>query len=486
MIVFLLIACSLIAAAASAFVRRNTSLLEIIAAVAGSAELIGVLWIARAVVENGHYAVSPLFLVDALGAVVLLTVAIVGCATSFYSIGYLRQEVAKGIIGFHRVRQYYILFHLFLMAMFFAITTVNPIMMWIAVEATTLSTAFLISFYNNPSATEAAWKYLIINSIGLLLGFFGTLLFLSAAIEVHGTGFVDWHTLIARADMLNPLIAKMAFIFVLIGYGTKVGLAPMHTWRPDAYSKAPTPIVALFSGSLLNVAFLAIVRFKEIADIALGVSFSQGLLLFFGLLSIVISAFIILIQKNYKRLFAYSSIEHAGIIALGFGFGGIGAFAAILHMFYHALAKSIMFFSAGNLFVTYNTAQIAQIRGVLSILPITGILLFIGFLALLGIPPSGTFITEFYILSAGMSTHPFVTGIALLSFVIIFVGFLRHLSHMIFGEVPQDIVKSNTNHWMLIPPIVLVFVLMGTSIFFPASLKILIDAAAAVNQLSSL
>ena len=290
----------------------------------------------------------PIFSWMRWALVVLLTVAVVGFASSFYSIGYLRGEVAKGIVGFRRVKQYFVLFQLFLLAMFYAIITVNPILMWIAIEATTLSTAFLISFYNKPTAMEAAWKYLIINSIGLLLGFLGTLLFFAPLSDPADT-FVTWRLLQeAGAAGLNPLLVKIAFIFVLIGYGTKAGLAPMHTWLPDAHSKAPSPISAMLSGALLNCALLAILKFKSIADVVLGTAFSQNLLIFFGIISIAIPAFIIIVQKNYKRLFAYSSVEHMGIITLGFGFGGLGSFAALLHMVYHSLAKSILFFSAGN------------------------------------------------------------------------------------------------------------------------------------------
>ena len=334
-------------------------------------EIAAVVTVVLQVFSNGSYEYGSYLAVDSLGAIVLLTVGMVGTAAAFYSIGYLREEVRKQIIGFSRVRQFFILFHLFLTAMFFAIITLSPIGMWIAIEATTLSTAFLISFYGKSSSMEAAWKYLIINSIGLLLGFLGTLLFLTAS-ESGMSRFIDWDALVADAGSMNPMLAKIAFIFVLIGYGTKVGLAPMHTWLPDAHSKAPSPISAMLSGSLLNVAMLAILKFKMVTDAAVPHSYSRNLLIFFGVISITIPAFIVIVQKNYKRLFAYSSIEHMGIIALGFGFGGLGAFGALLHMIYHSLAKSVLFFSAGNILLKFGSTKIIRIRGVLSALPVNG------------------------------------------------------------------------------------------------------------------
>ncbi len=406
MALIILIAAPLLAALASLAVRKNIAVLELIAAVVAPIEFAAVVVILSGVYRDGRSDFGSYLSADPLGAVVLLTIGLVGLTAAFYSIGYLREEVRKEIIGFSRVRQYWVLFHLFLMAMFFAVITVSPIMMWIAIEATTLSTAFLISFYNKASSMEAAWKYLIINSIGLLLGFFGTLLFLTPE---QGSGlekFVDWGSLAESAGSMDPSLVKIAFIFVLIGYGTKVGLAPMHTWLPDAHSKAPSPISAMLSGALLNVAMMAVLKFRIVADSAVSPSFTRNLMIYFGIVSIAIPAFIIITQKNYKRLFAYSSIEHMGIISLGFGFGGIGAFGALLHMIYHSMVKSVLFFTAGNLLLKYGSTKILRVKGVLSVLPVTGIVLIVGFLAITGMPPFGIFLTEFYILTAGVTDSP--------------------------------------------------------------------------------
>ena len=477
MAIFLILTAPLAASALSFFVRKKIGLLNFIAVVASALELLAAIAIVSAVVKNGSYSLGNNFSVDSLGAVVMLTLAITSFPIAIYSVGYLKAEIAKGIIGFQRIKQYFILFHLFILAMFFAILTTSSILMWIGIEATTLSTAFLISFYNKPSAMEAAWKYLIINSLGLLLAFFGTLLFLYPALNGGHHELITWRALLASGSGMDPFIAKMAFIFILIGYGTKVGLVPMHTWRPDAYSKTPVPVVALFSGSLLNVAFLAILRFKLVADLSVGKEFSQNLFIFFGLASIIVAAFSIFAQKNYKRLLAYSSIEHAGIMALGFGFGGAGALAALFHMVYHALAKSMLFLSAGNIFLKYSSTKIKNIRGVMSVLPVTGALFILGFLAVTGVPPFGIFITEFSILSAGIGSHPFVAIVALLGIALVFIGFLKHIIAMMFGENDQNISQGETSVWLVAPIIFLAAILLVTGFFIPTAIKSLITAA---------
>ncbi len=475
--IFLIIASPTIAAFLS-FACKRRPIIEAASIIASLASFVFSIFIALEVASSGHYTPSEYFSVDALGAIILMTVSLVGLASSFYSRGYLREETSKQIIGFSRVKQYFVLFNLFLAAMFFAITTTNPIIMWISIEATTLSTAFLISFYNKPSALEAAWKYLIINSIGLLLGFLGTLLYFTSIKSTDGHSLINWSDLLSNAQNLDPFIAKIAFIFILIGYGTKIGFSPMHTWKPDAYSKAPTPIAALFSGALLNVAFLAVLKFKLITDLAIGHQFSQKLLIVFGILSIVVAALIIFIQKNYKRLLAYSSIEHAGIIALGFAFGGLGSFAAILHMIYHSLVKSALFFSAGNIFLKYSSTKITTVKGAISAIPTTSVLFLAGLIAITGVPPFGLFLTKTYILSEGIKTHPLLTVVALFSFIIIFIGFLRHATAMIFGDKPEETIKTKENNWLVLPIIVLMIVAFYLSFNLPPFINTLINSAA--------
>lgn len=426
------------------------------------------------VITEGKYGWLPIFEIDSFGALLMMITTVIGITSIAFNIGYMREEVRKGII-FNRARQSYILINLFLTAMFLAITVTNPILTWISIEATTLSTVFLISFYNKPSTIEAAWKYLMINSVGLMLGFLGTIIYLAMATPLLETSLPTWHDLLSIAPGLNPDAIKMAFIFILIGYGTKLGIAPMHTWRPDAYSKAPIPVVALLSGALLNIALLPILKFKLITDLVAGPNFTQNLFIFLGILSVIIAAFAIFQQKNYKRLLAYSSVEHAGIILLGFGFGGLGIYASLLHMVYHSLIKSFLFLLSGNIYLKYSTARIKNVTGIIHSMPETGILFLTGALALAGLPPFGIFMSKFYIITEGIKTHPFVTVALVFSLALVFVGFFRLISSMVFGEIPEGIKKGEYSQWTLIPPMVLLTILIVISLVIPYPLQILLS-----------
>lgn len=474
----IIISVTAFAALLSIFVAKKARLLETINVVAAAVELALCCSVLFRVVYRGSYFFSSYLFADDLAALFLVIIAVVGFAASIYSVGYIRSEMAKGILGMNRVRQYYVLLRLFLMAMYLAVLSNNPIIMWMAIEATTLSTAFLVSFYNKPSAMEAAWKYLIINSIGLLLGFWGTLLFISGATTGGVHGLVSWDMLVVQSAAYNPSLLKVAFVFVLVGYGTKMGLAPMHTWLPDAHSKAPIPISSLLSAVLLNIALFAILRFKIIADHNMGSEFSQTLLVAFGILSVIISAFIIFAQKNYKRLLAYSSIEHMGIIAIGFGFGGVGAFGALLQIVYHALAKSVLFLSSGGIFLRYSSTKIKNIRGMLKALPVTTALFSIGALAITGVPPFGIFISEFTILAAGIKQYPVVTVILSFSLVIVFAGFLKHATDMFFEEPPVEISRKGENCWMVIPVVLLTVVLVIFGFYLPEPVRLLLTSIA--------
>lgn len=455
---------------------KHVRLIEKAVVLSAALELGFILALIPMVVARGSLQASALFSLDPLGAFLALIITLVGFFASIYSVGYLRAEVGKGIIGPRRVRQYFLLLKLFFFAMLLAVTTISPVVMWIAIEATTLSTAFLISFYNKPSATEAAWKYLVLNSLGLLISLLGTLLFL--ALPETRDGSLTWQVLRDGASSMQPLIVKIAFIFVLVGYGTKVGFVPLHTWLPDAHSKAPSPISALLSGVLLNVAFLAVLRFKGVADGALsGADFTRPLLIGFGVLSVSCAALIIFVQKNYKRLLAYSSIEHMGIMAIGFGFGGLGTFAALLHMLYHALSKALIFFAAGNVFLKYSSTKMRHVAGMFKVLPLTASLLFIAFLALLGFPPFGIFLSEFLILSAGIGQYPIVVGIGLLALLIVFFGFFKHLLGMLFGHAPEGVVRGESNVLTVVPLFFLVALLLLLGWYLPENLTALMELA---------
>jgi len=422
-----------------------------------------------------NYVLFNFFSIDSLGAIIIVIISLIGLGANIYSIPFFRKEIEKNIIGFSRVKQYFIFLNLFLASMFLAVSSSNPVLSWIFIEATTLSTAFLISFYDKSSSIEAAWKYLIINSVGLLLGFFGMLLYFTSISYLSGNGLISWDLLLNNISNLDPIIAKIAFVFILIGFGTKVGFVPMHTWKPDAYSKAPAPLGALLSGALLPIAFFMILKFKTITDIVTGPLFTRNLLIFFGLISIAVSSLIMLNSKNYKRFLAYSSIENAGIMALGFGFGGIGVFAAILHMIYHSFVKSVMFFSAGNLLLKYNSDKIDNIKGALKVLPATSVSFIIGFLIVTGVPPFGIFLTKVNILSVGIKIYPIITFVALFFMSIVFVAFLKHISNMFFSEKDEDMVKEKNNIWLTISPIIFIVLLIVLSFYIPPFLSNLIN-----------
>ncbi len=482
MIIYLLLIAPLVAAALTALMPRGKKwLIEYGALGAACVELLMACMIVAGVLAHGVVRASAVFEADALGAFVVLFVSVVGLAAAMHSIGHLREEMRKQIVGFSRVRQYFVLFHLFFFAMLAAAVTASPVLMWAAIEATTLASAFLVTFYNKSSALEAGWKFLIINSVGLLLGFLGTLLFLSAAGSAGASGaFVTWHTLLGLSPALNPLLVKIAFVFILVGFGTKTGFVPMHTWLPDAHSKAPIPISALLSGVLLNIALIGILRFRAVVDTVVDPSFSSHLLIGFGVLSLVVASFIIYAQKNYKRLLAYSSIEHMGIIAIGFGIGGPGTVFAIFHLLYHALLKPILFFSAGNFFLKYSSTKIARVRGALTAIPVSATLFFVALLAVAGTPPSGMFFTELGILSAGARTYPYLIPFVLAALLISFAGFIKQGSAMLFGEAPAEIAKGEANSWTIASIVFLFLVFATISIMVPFPLYELVQHAASL------
>ena len=476
----LIIVASLLTAALTGLIFKRRVIIEITSVTAALVIFAATIRIAMRVADSGTYSPYSFFSVDALGAIVMMIIATVGLAAMVYSVAYIRREMAKGIIGLTRHRQYFSLLSLFLVAMFVAVAASSPLFTWVFVEATTLSTAFLISFYNKSSAMEAAWKYLIINSIGLLLALFGTLLYSSFAGGLSEVHLLTWNSLMAHATQLNPAIAQAAFIFVLIGYGTKVGLVPMHTWLPDAHSKAPAPISALMSGVLLNVALVAVLRCAAVTNTVVGHAFSQHLFVAFGTASVLLAAFVIVTQKNYKRLLAYSSIENMGIMALGIGFGGIGAFAAILHMIYHSLIKSSLFFTAGNFLLKYGSAYIAKVKGSLGIIPVTSVLFLVGLFAVAGFPPFGIFLTEFFTLSAGWKNFAVVVAFVVVALAVAFVGFFRNANAMVLSQSSEDAPEAGEkNIWLVIPSLALIALALVLTFYTPPFIHTLLNEASA-------
>lgn len=405
---------------------------------------VAAVFLASYVLRSGPVSFFDFFYVDALGAFFILTISVVNFAAALYSIGYIARDVEAGMVKEKKARAYYGLFNLFAFTMYFVTVVNNLGMLWVAIEMTTLVSAFLVGFYNSKRSIEAAWKYIIICSVGITLALLGTILFYYTASRDGGITSLNWTEMAAVAGKLDPKVLKVAFLFILVGYGTKAGLVPMHTWLPDAHSQAPAPISALLSGVLLKTAIYAIIRFTSIINICIGTSYSDGLLIFFGLLSLGVSAAFIVVQKDIKRLFAYSTVEHIGVISFGLGTGSaLGLFGALFHIFNHAVTKSLMFFGAGNVVKKYKTSEMSTIRGVISAMPFTGVMLIIGAFALTGSPPFSVFFSEVMILISGFGQGFYIqSALFLLFLAIIFGAVIHHISKAAFGKRPSDVIVT--------------------------------------------
>lgn len=379
--------------------------------------------------------------VDALSALFVLTIAFVGIATALYSIGYISHDTEHGVITTRKARVYYVLFNLFMLTMFFVTMVNNLGMMWVGIEMTTLVSAFLVGFYNTKQSVEAAWKYIIICSVGIIIALLGTILLYYALVSAHGMHTLNWTDMRNAAPMLDKNIVSIAFVFILIGYGTKAGLAPMHTWLPDAHSQAVAPISALLSGVLIKTALYAIMRCSIIVNKTVGGAYTSNLLLVFGLITMAVGAGLILVQKDLKRMFAYSSIENCGLISVGLGIGGtIGLFGALLHIFNHAMTKSLLFCGAGNIIQRYNKHTMSSITGVVRTMPVTGVAMLVGVYAIIGFPCFSIFISKFMILLALFRKQEFVVGTLVLVFIaFVFAAVIHRMSKMLFGAVQHDV-----------------------------------------------
>jgi len=368
--------------------------------------------------------------IDALGAWVMLCVSVVYALSSIYALGYMTLDGEP-----ERLPGFYALFAAFAETMLLAPLVNNLGAYWIAIELTTLVSTFLVGFERGAESIEAAWKYIIIVSAGISLSLLGTiLLYWAGSMEAGPTYNLTWETLAELAPRMDPTLLRLGFLLLLVGYGTKVGLAPMHTWLPDAHSEGPTPVSAMLSGALLNTAMLGIVRPLHAMDHAGQGSVAHGVLIVIGLFSLTIAALFIISQRHVKRLMAYSSVEHMGIIALGFGFGGAAGIAgALYHMLNHSIAKPLMFFGAGNAMKRYGTSDMNRLRGLRHAFPATIWLWLAGAVAITGAPPFGLFRSEWHILVAGIhGEYRFAVILMLVLLIVIFIGFLNHFRLMIY------------------------------------------------------
>ena len=381
----------------------------------------------------GHSRVAfhSLILVDSLDAWIMLCISIVFLGASTYSRGYMRREAPD-----RTLRGYHGLFAGFALIMYLSAIQNNPGLYWIAIDLSTLASALLIGYQRHSRGIEAAWKYLVIVSAGLSLALIGTVLFYYAGTFVYGSVYsMTWKSFAGMANRADPGLLLVAFLLVLIGYGTKAGLAPMHTWLPDAHSEGPTPVSAMLSGALLNCAMMGIVRYLAVVRDTQIYRISATSLVALGALSLIIAALFITRQNNVKRLAAYSSIEHMGIIAMGFGFGGpLGVLGALYQIINHSLAKCAVFFGAGNVIANSGSGKISKIRRVLDDYPVMGGLWLLAAVAITGAPPFGLFLSELTIFRAGIASfNPWADAVLGVSLIVIFAGFMNQFRRMYFG-----------------------------------------------------
>lgn len=446
------------------------------------------------VLRNGSVSLwNRFFYADALSALVVLLTSFVSLVCCIYAVGYFRQDERSGVfqekgelqplLAVPKLREYYSLTPLFVFSMILVALANNLGILWVAIEGTTLASVFLVMFYGRETSLEAAWKYAIIGGVGLSMALFGTLLTYYSAHRVTGTDTLaglNWSVLVGNAVQFDKPTMRLAFILILLGYGTKAGIAPMHTWKPDAYSEAPIPAAAMLAVGVLNCAVYGLVRFYILTSKCLGPEFASHLLILFGLLSMAVAVPFILVQKNFRRLLAYSSIDHSGIMVLALGFGGpLGILGMLLHMTFHSITKPLLFFCAGNAQQQLKTDQFREAKGgLIHSMPLTGAAFLMVTLAVTGAPPFSLFLSEFTILRAGFSGGHFVLAILFITFLVaIFSGFLIHIANLVLGPDP-GVPPGETCRWKKFSVAGLALVIIVAGFWIPASLFRLIQGAA--------
>ncbi|WP_158803587.1 hydrogenase 4 subunit F [Acidisoma sp. L85] len=389
------------------------------------------------VLLRGHPPVTRFFIIDDLNIIFILLNTLIGLTTSIFSASYIGHELESGRLTPGYLRFYHATFQLMMFGMNLALTANNIGLMWVAIELATLTTVMMVGIYRTHEAIEAAWKYFILGSVGIALALFGTILVYLAAVSVlgEGLGSMAWSNLLQHATALDPALLNVALIFLLLGYGTKVGLVPMHAWLPDAHAEGPTPVSAVLSGLLLNVALYALLRFKMLIEASPGAIAFGPLLILLGLVSLLFAAFMLYRRRDIKRLFAYSSIEHMGIIAFAFGMGGpLGNFAGLLQMVMHSLTKSAIFFTVGHVAQVKGTQRIDEIRGLTTSHPVLGWTLVAGVVAIAGLPPFGIFTSEFLLITSTFARAPVLAVIAVIGLLVAFGALLFQMNRLAFGE----------------------------------------------------
>jgi len=423
------------------------------------AALLGV--IAAAALFAAEPSSGKLLLIDELNIVFILLNNFVGFTTSVFSASYIAHEVETGRLTPRLLRFYHAMFQALLFTLNLALMANNIGLMWVAVELATLTTIMLVGLYGTEQALEAAWKYFILGSVGIALALFGTILVYVAALPAIGEGLdaMAWTNLVKAAARFDPALLNLAFVFLLLGYGTKAGLTPVHAWLPDAHAEGPTPISAVLSGLLLNVALYAILRFKVLMAANPAALTPGPLMVSMGLTSLLFAALMLYRRRDIKRLFAYSSIEHMGIATFAFGIGGpLANFGGLLHMTMHSLTKSAIFFAVGHVAQAKGTQRIAEIRGLTVSHPVLGWGLLLGVVAIAGMPPLGIFMSEFLVISSTFARQPLL-AIPLVAGLLIAIGalFLR-LGEFAFGEPQGSTARVGASYVPLFAHLALVLI----------------------------
>jgi hydrogenase-4 component F len=408
--------------------------------------------------------------VDDLNNVFIVLTTFVGFTTSVFSASYIAHELEIGRLTPTFLRFYHAMYQILMFAMNLALVANNIGLMWVAIELATLTTVLMVGIYRTHEALEAAWKYFILGSVGIALALFGTILVYMAARPVIGEGLdaMVWTMLVARASAFDPALLNLAFVFLLLGYGTKVGLAPLHAWLPDAHAEGPTPISAVLSGLLLNVALYALLRFKMLLAVNPAALAPGPLMVSMGLLSTVFAAFMLYRRRDIKRMFAYSSIEHMGIITFAFGMGGpLANFAGLLHMAMHSLTKSAIFFAVGHVAQVKGTQRIADMGGLTETNPVLGWALVLGVVAIAGLPPLGIFTSEFLVVTSTFARSPWLAIVLVFGILVGFAALFLRLNSIAFGEPRGGCAKAEASYAPMFAHLALVFV---AGIYMPASL----------------
>ena len=420
------------------------------------------------------FAVQPTpgayLLVDDLNKVFIMLTTLVGFTTSVFSASYIEHEIEIGRLTPTFVRFYHAMYQTLMFAMNLALVANNIGLMWVAIELATLTTVLMVGIYRTHEALEAAWKYFILGSVGIALALFGTILVYMAARPVLGEGLyaMVWTVLITRAGQFDPALLNLAFVFLLLGYGTKVGLAPLHAWLPDAHAEGPTPISAVLSGLLLNVALYALLRFKMLLALNPAALAPGPLMVTMGLISCVFAAFMLYRRRDIKRLFAYSSIEHMGIIVFAFGMGGaLANFAALLHMTMHSLTKSAIFYAVGHISQVKGTQKIADMGGLTVTNPVLGWGLVLGVVAIAGLPPLGIFMSEFLVVSSTFARQPWLAALLVLAILVAFGGLFLRLNSIVFGEPRGPTAPTEASYVPMFAHLAIVFM---AGIYMPPAL----------------